>query len=65
MARDPALWRDRATTEPDEDVLTAAVQALAANWGDDPDTVPLLRDRGAPYWSALRLNWSEALCARY
>ncbi|MBA2471903.1 MAG: HEAT repeat domain-containing protein, partial [Pseudonocardiales bacterium] len=38
------LLRDRATTDPDEAVRRAAVQALATGWRDHPGTGPLLRD---------------------
>ncbi|MEK6287255.1 MAG: HEAT repeat domain-containing protein, partial [Acidobacteriota bacterium] len=35
----------RATNDADNDVRQAAVQELTRGWKDDPDTLPLLKDR--------------------
>ena len=43
--QDTATHLVRATTDQNWDVQEAAVQALAAGWRDDPDTLPWLRDR--------------------
>ena len=42
-----ALLRDRAAADSDDDVRSAALQAIATGWPDDPRTLPLLRDRAA------------------
>ena len=40
------LWlKERAVSDPDNDVRRAAVQQLARGWKDDPEVLPLLKER--------------------
>ncbi|MEH2276986.1 MAG: HEAT repeat domain-containing protein, partial [Nostoc sp.] len=40
-----SILKDRATADNDEDVRGAAIEALASNFKDDPDTRSFLKDR--------------------
>jgi HEAT repeat protein len=39
------LLKDRARSDPVNDVREAAVREAARGWKDDPETLPLLKDR--------------------
>jgi predicted NACHT family NTPase len=48
LQRNPRLWFLRHAAEDDDQaVRKAALQELARGWKDDPDTLPLLKDRAA------------------
>jgi hypothetical protein len=62
--RDPAtleLLRDRATTDTNEDVRQAALQALASGWRHDPAIPASLLERADP----ARRSGRQVCCGYY
>jgi hypothetical protein len=53
------ILKERASSDPSEDVRWAAVQQLACRWKDEPDTLKILKARasGDPSWG---VRWAAA-----